>query len=80
VSTPTVDPNCFARVGMRVPIKRGGKCPCGARVRFDIVKARTEHFMVCPEVDRRIARMQAPLEIDEAAVELARKLTDNAFG
>ena len=65
---------------MRVPSKRGGKCLCGEVVRFDLVKARTEHFMVCPEVDRRIARMQAPIEIDEAAVELARKLTDNAFG
>lgn len=61
---------------MKVPSKRGGKCPCGAVVRFDVVMRRIEHFMECPVVDRKIAKGVAPVEIDEAAVQLGRELLE----
>lgn len=60
--------NCFERVGMKVPAKRGGKCACGEMVRFDIVTRRAEHFLVCPVVERRMAKSLETLEVDEAAV------------
>lgn len=55
---------CFDRAGVKVPKCADGvpgRCKCGALVRFDIATRRAEHFLVCPVVDAKITKAQAPL-------------------